>query len=351
MKNIFLMAYARKNLGDDLFLKMILDRYPNNHYYLKIENADFVSELESQYTNLTVLEGPDTDEELYKMNEEAYDGYIYIGGSIFMEGGKVYNLSEKFYDFVKRCQNKNIPFCYVSCNYGPFQTQEYFDLSVKNFNTCTNICFRDKYSYNLFKDIDNVRYAPDFAFTYPINSNDKIKDSVGISVIDLSIRKDLVNKKDEYIDILTNCIKEYIAQGKKVYLYSFCSYEGDERAINEILDRLDNNSRVGKVLFDGDVNKFLDMYSKMEYMICARFHAMILSVIAKQKIYVMSYSKKIDNVIKDLELDVPIMRFNELEKNKNIALLDFKDIDEEKINSIVNEAKNQELFIKKMLED
>lgn len=351
MKKIFLMAYARKNLGDDLFLKMILDRYPNNHYYLKIANREFVSELDKKYANLTIIDGPDTDEELYNMNEGEYDGYIYIGGSIFMEGGKVYNLSEKFYRFVERCKEKNIPFCYVSSNYGPFQTQEYFDLSVKDFNTCSDICFRDKYSYNLFKDIKQVRYAPDFAFTYPINNEEKIKDSVGISVINLSVRKDLACKHDEYIEILTNNIKQYIAQGKKVYLYSFCSHEGDENAINEIYEKLDNNPMVNKVFFDGDVDTFLDTYSKMEYMVCARFHAMVLSIIAKQKIYVMSYSKKIDNVVEDLGLSIPVEHFDNLEKNTIIALADYKEIEEDKINAIVNEAKKQELFISKMLEN
>lgn len=28
MKKVFLMAYARKNLGDDIFIKMLLEKYP-----------------------------------------------------------------------------------------------------------------------------------------------------------------------------------------------------------------------------------------------------------------------------------------------------------------------------------
>ena len=162
MKKVFLMAYARKNLGDDIFIKMLLEKYPEIDFYMRIKEKEFLEKL-VQYKNLKILIGEDTDEELYKMNEEEYDAYVYIGGSIFMEGGKVYNLSEKFFDFVNRCKNKNIPFCYISCNYGPYQTKEYFELSKRNFATCSDICFRDKYSYNLFKDIDNVRYAPDFA--------------------------------------------------------------------------------------------------------------------------------------------------------------------------------------------
>ena len=62
----------------------------------------------------------------------------------------------------------------------------------------------------------------------------------------------------------------------------------------------------------------------MEYMICSRFHAMILSVICKQKMFVMSYSKKIDNVIKDLEFSVKTMNFNQLQENTSINLRQFK---------------------------
>ena len=53
----------------------------------------------------------------------------------------------------------------------------------------------------------------------------------------------------------------------------------------------------------------------MENMVCARFHAMILSCVAKQNLYVMSYSKKIDNVIEDLDLNLPIIHFNDIDKN------------------------------------
>ena len=98
--------------------------------YDKHEYLDILA----RYNNLHILYGKDTDEELYNSDINEYDAFVYIGGSIFMEGGSSYNLSEKFYDFVKRCKENNKPFCYISCNYGPYQTQEYFNLSRRNFN-------------------------------------------------------------------------------------------------------------------------------------------------------------------------------------------------------------------------
>lgn len=334
------MAYARKNLGDDLFIKMLLDQNKEIDFYIKIDKYEFVDWLDG-YENLHVLNGKDTDKELYEMNVEEYDAYVYIGGSIFIEGGKVYNLSPKFYDFIKRCNDKKIPFCYISCNYGPYQTQEYFELSRNTFQECTDICFRDKYSYNLFRDINTVRYAPDLAFSYELEKEEKIPNSIGISIINLAIREKLQKKEEEYDEFLINNIKKYIRDGNTVYLYSFCEHEGDDVAIDKILQKLKNTSKVIPVRYKGDINYFLKMYSKMEYMICSRFHAMILSCIARQKMYIMSYSKKIDNVIEDLSLKVPILHFDEIVSDKEIELEQFKTVEDKQIEEIIQFSKEQ----------
>ncbi|MBR3512103.1 MAG: polysaccharide pyruvyl transferase family protein [Clostridia bacterium] len=345
---VLILAYARKNIGDDLFIKMLLDRYPTVDFFIKANTKEYFTWFTDTYKNLTVLIGADTDVELNNSNVTDYDAYIYVGGSIFMEGGKVYNLSEDFYSFMQRCKENNIPFMYVSSNYGPYQTQEYFDLSIKNFKECTDICFRDKYSYNLFKDIPSVRYAPDYVFTYDLGTFEKINNSVGISVIDLDIRNKLKDKSEKYLNFLEKNISNYIDQGKTVYLYSFCEYEGDEKTIDYLLGKFPEG-KVIPVRYNGDLNTYLEMYSKMEYMICARFHAMILSLIANQKIYVVSYSKKIDNVIDDLELNLPIIHFEDIEENINLDLDDFVLVDTKKINKISKEAEQQELAVKKYL--
>ena len=201
----------------------------------------------------------------------------------------------------------------------------------------------------MFKDIDTVRYAPDYAFTYEVDNSSKIKDSVGISVIDLSIREELKDKQDSYIAMLTKNIDNYINQGKKVYLYSFCSPEGDERTMDILLDRFKSSPNITGIRFNGNLDEFLGTYTKMEYMICARFHAIILSSISKQKLYVMSYSKKIDNVITDLEMNVPIVHFNEITDSMNIDLLDFKMVEDDKITDIIKNAQNQERVVRNIL--
>ena len=87
----------------------------------------------------------------------------------------------------------------------------------------------------------------------------------------------------------------------------------------------------------------------MEYMICARFHAMILSTTAKQKIHVMTYSKKIDRVIDDLELNLPVLHLNELDENYELKLESFKSVEDKKVQTITNNAKLQDEAIRKYI--
>ena len=66
------MAYARKNLGDDIFIKMLLEKYPKIDFFMRIKEKEFLEGL-VKYKNLKILIGEDTDEELYKMNEDEFE--------------------------------------------------------------------------------------------------------------------------------------------------------------------------------------------------------------------------------------------------------------------------------------
>ena len=340
-KKIFILAYAKANLGDDLFIYMLLKKYPHTLFYINIENEEN-AKLFKNFSNITIYS--EKEKVLTKQNANQYDGYIYIGGSIFMEGGVVYNITEQFLEFMKECKKNNIPFCYVSSNFGPYYTEEYLNLAKEVFKNCTSISFRDKYSANLFKDISTVHYLPDLAFSYVPENIEKIKNTVGISVIDLSIRNSLSNKEQCYYKMLEKNVKQYILQGKKVTLFSFCKYEGDERAIKAFLNGLPEEyaKQINIVKYDGNINEFLKEYSKMEYMVCARFHAMILSVVFGQKCEIMSYSNKIENVIDDLKLFTGnVVSFNNLTANLEMPLENFKNVEEENLKKIVLESKKQ----------
>lgn len=341
-KQVFILAYARKNLGDDLFISFLLEKYPNIQFYIHIQNEEDSKAFE-EFDNLTIIR--ENAKELCKENAKEYDGYIYVGGSIFMEGGRNYKLCDQFLEFMKETKKQNIPFFYASSNFGPYTTKEYYELAKETFANCTDICFRDKYSYNLFQNVPTVRYAPDLIFSLAPKDLAKEEKTIGITVIDLEIRKDLREYEEVYIKTLSSNIIEYIQQGMKIYLFSFCKYEGDEKGISKILDNLpeEYSSKVVAVNYDGDIKKFIKKYKKMEYMICARFHAMVLSTIFEQKCKIMSYSPKIDRVIEDLNLFDPknVIQLKELKDTIEIPLRDFEIVGHSQVLEIREQAKNQ----------
>ena len=304
------MAYVRKNLGDDLFIQMLTSKYKDYNFYMNVDKTTYIDYLQT-IPNLTINIVDDLKNALYNSDVSKFDAYVYIGGSIFIEPKNKSLYFNNFNEFIEKCKACGKPFYYISCNFGPYSSNWYLDYSRKIFEVSKDVCFRDRYSYNLFKDISSVRYAPDFIFNYIAPPGETIKNSVGISVIDLAIRQNLNIKTDDYLDFLATNISNYLQENKQVYLYSFCEYEGDERTIDAILRRFPGEKNIHAVKYDGNLDKFLALYSKMEYALCTRFHSFVISSVCKQKIYVVSYSSKIDNVLEDLKLDLPVIHIGD----------------------------------------
>jgi len=322
MKKIYILAYSKTNLGDDLFVNILLKKYKTTQFYSKAISQE--SSIYKENCNLHYLDYSIDD--LLDVEPIGFDGFIYIGGSIFMEHAGGIERIEKLNAFTVKCKEHNIPFYYISSNFGPYKTEEYKN-AVKNlFSNSTDICLRDKVSYEMFKDIKTVRYAPDVVFSYKPKTTAKEENTIGISFINFKFRNDLKQYEEKYYELLTNTIKNFINKGYKIKLFSFCEYEGDADTITTILKKLDNTENVEAILYNGNLTEFLNIYSKMEYMICSRFHSMILSYLLQQKICVLSYSSKINNVISDLNLLETYFNIEDIDKINSFELKDFNNI-------------------------
>ncbi len=297
---ILLFSYTKVNLGDNLYIYMLLERYPNIDFYIHVLEEDY-KKIYKNFNNIYYLEEP---RELVNVDIEKYDAFIYVGGSIFMETEYGMNEIKEFNSFIKRCKEKNKKFFYMSSNFGPYQTEEYFNIAKENFSMCDGICFRDKKSYELFKSLEQVQYAPDMVFAFKFKNIKQEKKSIGISVIDLKIKENLRQFEEPYEDFIKRIIIKFAKRNYKVYLFSFCEFEGDLEAIKRIMEILPKEYKhnVDIISFTDDIESYLDKCGKMKYMVCGRFHSMILSILFKQKIYNITYSKKQDNVIEELKL-------------------------------------------------
>lgn len=340
-KKVLLFGYSRANLGDDLFIYILAKRYQDIQFYIHIKEEKYKKPL-TNIENINFIE-EDRNADLVKIEE--FDAFIYVGGSIFMESEYARHEAKEFNRFIKKCNKHKKPFFYMTCNFGPYQTEEYLNMVKENFQLCQGVSFRDKASYKTFKEIPSVCYAPDMGFTCEFNEIEQKQDKkrLGISVIDLSIREKLKDKEEIYNDYIKRMVIKFAKKNYKVSLISFCKFEEDEKAISKIKAMIPEPylENIEELFYQGNIEEFLKKYSKIKYMVCTRFHSMILSIILKQKIYNLFYSAKTENVIKDYKIFRRFDNIGDITYDIRLRKYNFKKINNRKLEKIRKEAENQ----------
>lgn len=314
MTKIYVKAYCKNNFGDDLFIKILANRYPHVTFFLNIDkkfNNAFISDKNIKvapkfYFIFQRLLNKVNTNILKKMEihlQNKFDALIYIGGSIFIENPEWKNNK-------KIIGNKNTFF--LGSNFGPYKSQEFLDNTFDCIKNSVDCCFRDSYSFNIFKNLTNVRYESDIIFSYKKLPERKKGSGIGISVICLDNRSELSEMKNLYYKNIIEICNMAIKNDLSVYLYSFCDYEGDIEAIYKIVNKIKRSNKIHIISYKGNCAKFLEELNNCEYLFATRFHAMILGWCLNKKVIPIIYSNKQMHIISDIEFNGYI--WNLLEK-------------------------------------
>ncbi|MFS0614938.1 polysaccharide pyruvyl transferase family protein [Lederbergia ruris] len=324
MKKVMIYAYANFNLGDDLFIKVLCERYPNTKFYIYapkqykvlfkgMDNLSIVSSdtIFSRGINY-IFRKLEYDNVIPLLISKYCDAVINIGGSIFIQNKNWRkNLKTR-----RMLRNGNKPFFLLGANFGPFTDEEFYTNYRKEISEYTDVCFRDEYSYGLFKDLGNVRLADDIIFQLKkqeLNKTDNAN-SILISVIEPSFRKNLEGYDEVYYNKLKDISLYFIKRGYKVLLMSFCKNEGDERAVKKIMDLIpkDKLSMVTKHEYRENIDDALNAITNTTAVIATRFHSMILGWVFNKPVFPITYSGKMKNVIKDVGFKGNYTDFNSI---------------------------------------
>lgn len=311
MKKCYLYAYDRKNLGDDLFIHTITKRYPHARFYIWTDKANRetfrclpnlkVVDKDSRLVHLLHKIRPSFVPRYKGWLEDRCDAVVYIGGSVFIEYPN-WDIICNWWEY----EAENRPFYALGANFGPWHSDGYRDRMDRIFSKMQDVCFRDQYSHDLFRDNPKVRSAPDLLYAYPMPKVAVDEKQVFVSTIDCASRDDshgLQSCDEQYVNRMAALLKQYLQAGYTLVLSSFCKVEGDEQGIQRILAAMgcENDPRIRVLHYDGtNVDQIIEAIASSGLVIATRFHATILALAAGRPVLPLIYSDKTRHVLGDL---------------------------------------------------
>lgn len=356
---IYLRAYARGNLGDDLFIREICNKYKNEKIYLladkkykktfkSIKNLKIKS---YYYKKLRKIRH--NHEKWLKLNTKILskiskkcDTYIYVGGSIFIENDQTKLMP------IKELKDEMLLFkkaYIIGANFGPYTRKEYLSyIHDELIPQLEHISFRDKDSYNLFKDLKNVSYAPDLIFSIKTNASlNKKNREVGFSLIHHLNREYLKVKYNNYINKLVELAINYIKQGYNIRLLSFCAYEQDPLAIEDFIKKIPEEyiNHIKIDYYNNNIDSYLEIISKLEILVATRFHSIVLGIKNKCQVIPICYSNKSINLLNDLGINEYIT-FDNIEKLSELNDIKLRN---DKLKAFEKESKKHYISLKEKI--
>lgn len=325
-KKVFLHAYMAGNLGDDLMVRILCERYPKAKFllyadssykerYMDLKNVKVYSpeDKTSRAVNWLTEKIKKTNNGMWKLLIKRSKCTVHIGGSVFVQHSDDFKLAYDV-DYDLRARSKKL--YVVGANFGPFTHQEYYDAYKELFKKYDGICFRDKYSKSLFEEYENIKYAPDVVFNYVMPTGIESKKQVLFSAVHMEDRGgkySISQYAEEYYSMLAKMAEYYIKHGYGVKFVSFCKLQKDEEAIEEILSRMEEQYRdsAGKLYYDKDEKPIIQAFVESEMIVGTRFHSIILGWLAGKKVLPIIYDDKIMHVLEDNGYDFYI-KMNEI---------------------------------------
>ncbi len=340
-KSVMLYGYYAINLGDDLFFEKLVSRYPDAMFL--VYSVYFCKEYREFFEKFDNVKFYSTDDELVQKINRIGDKFkikdlfellllkrskatVHIGGSIYQEVND-YKLDYKIRKRRKQCFK---PFYSLSCNFGAYKTQEFKNMWIRQFKKFKDICFRDKYSYEQFVSMKNVRYAPDVLFSYKAQTEAQVDGSVAISVINPFATGRGISEQvgNAYLDALVKTVEDLVSCGKAVTLLGFCAFEGDGVFLHDLLCRLPDGMREKIVAMNYTIDtkqQVLNAIETAEYVIGTRLHSVVLGLAYGKKVLPISYNTKMDYILDDIGYDQTIIKLEQVTEYTNTGFASLLD--------------------------
>jgi len=317
-KRVAVDAYFFNNFGDDLFLEILINRYPDAHF-------DFITPFEERMKNF--VDNPRISRVSRKQalkNVRSYDLYVMIGGSMFQQPPNWKMQWVNLYLMVKTFKLFKKATAIIGCNFGPFEGEQYLKAYKSIFRKLDYLSVRDEKSFTILKDNDiNLHCYPDMAFSFDLgpyiqDHKGQSERWIGVSLMDFG------KENLEYENKMAVIINQLLKHAKlKLFSFQYSDEINDLKVIERVLEQVPNHQDAIEVVnYDGNMKQFLQKYHECQSFLTTRFHSLIISLMFNQKIVAINYNPKIENTLKFLNINLELFDLDELDKINIHTLLE-----------------------------
>ncbi len=351
--NIMIYAYTRLNLGDDILILTLCERYPDVQFLLYAPEC--YKNVFSCCRNLTIHPSNSIKSRIVNAlgrllrNGNFFENSlarkcnacVCITGSLFIQRAPHW---EDYFRYIEGRSIPGIPYFLLGANFGPYNDDDFYRAYQRLFASYADVCFREKHSYELFRGLPNSRFATDVVFAnkslWQVGSKAAISKSIAISLIDLSCRDELKRHETSYLEALRHTCQHYAAQGYNVSLLSFCAGEGDEYA-TEKLREMCADEHVRCIHYQGNIQTMITCMFQAEFIIATRFHAMIIAWMLERKVLPLCYSPKMVHILDDMGYTAPFLSIDQISNHSDITRMMGSIHAPYDVSSSIRESENQ----------
>lgn len=303
---ILLSAYLDANIGDDLFVDQLADRYRDHELHLICDNPASLNVDLRRRSNIGAVGLKQALRKLY-----SFDVLVIVGGSIFQDIPAYYKYDFRRNALVTLARLLGKAVFILGCNIGPIHSKVGERFTRYCFALANAVSVRDSASFALlrfWKCRTPYTVGSDLVFSYPfkLSRNASLRPRrLGISVVN-------VNRPEAetalYIEKLAELARAHLQKGvdQEVMFFGFNgggNGQNDSVPIAAIVRQLAVYSRQIKVQQYAPnvaLSEFVESFASCDYLVCSRFHSVVLALGFGIPFFPIVYSDKTLNLLHDI---------------------------------------------------
>lgn len=222
-----------------------------------------------------------------------------------------------FDQIVQAARKKNVPSFAFSIGIGPFITKRQEEAAVLTLANTDYVTVRDQKSYSYLEHLDNVHLSID-----PVFGLDKVekiktddKKTIGLSIIDLINNKQTTEENNQYISDIVALIEKTTTHN--IILHS--SEPKDYQTVRAIYEKVSHLDYVSMEYID-TIDKLMNLYARLDLVIGARMHSLIVAVSQGIPIIGFSWQPKVHAMFDMIETSDSVFPIHAIQSHQSEIL-------------------------------